>query len=130
MSSPVVFHEIKKVMYGAGYTTVNVKCGGKWYEQGKSPCEVMDAESAADLDNLPACVEDIEAMREVLSLPPEVTVCRFKGRASWDDKLPESPGVLPGTIREWTNVLSGTKTTQSYDGVRWVDVVTIPEAKS
>ena len=67
-------------------------CGGKWYARGKAPCELQDADDATALD-LHACEvdeADIAAMRELLALPPRATVCRFKGRASWDDKVSDS----------------------------------------
>jgi len=116
-SGAIRWHEYKNVKTG-NEVTAWTYCGEKWYERGKAPCELQDADDAAALD-LPACEDDIAAMREVLGLKDTATVCRFKGRASWDDKLPESPGVLAGTLRIKSSP-SG-DVAELYDGVRWIE---------
>lgn len=71
-------------------------CGGQWYVTGEAPCEIEDAQAAADMRELPGCEvddADIAAMRELLAVPEGATICRFKGRASWQDKVVDPAAV-------------------------------------
>lgn len=94
MSGPVVFHtyrdrEISLVGNPIKAVRRETFCGGEWHTTGRAPCELQDADDAAALDLSASCAvdaADIEAAKELLGLSPRVTVCRFKGRASWQDK--------------------------------------------
>ena len=101
MSGPVILHEYRWQNDDCGrrpcdHTTEHVPyeetlCMGRWYTTGTAPCELMTQDDAKAIAlDIPDCEpEDLAAVAELLG-QPKVSVCRAKGRASWDDKnLPD-----------------------------------------
>jgi len=81
---PIVWHEYRRYKLD-GVDASETFCGGRWYVTGEAPCEIADSEAAQELRNLPACeVDDGDVAAAAMLLGrPGLSVCRTKGRASW-----------------------------------------------
>lgn len=79
-----MLHQYKEVR-----GVMHMKCSGEWFPFVDAPCHVAALRALPDPEDLPPCEindEDLAAMRELLG-QPDLTICKQKGRASWQDAV-------------------------------------------